>query len=113
MRKILLIAFWLMSPSVFSATEDSASSTIELLHSYPNRNGGEVMFKLGSVASEVTCKGYWLKTDSTSSAATFSMILAAYQAKTKIKVWGHIEEVNKWSGTTAHFCKVYTVAYGY
>ncbi|WP_020411112.1 hypothetical protein [Microbulbifer variabilis] len=110
MRKVLILLLGMLTFSAHAVeSEMSPTSIIKIVHSYPA--DGEVVFTLENPTS--ICKGYWLKSDSPGQATTMSMILAAYHAKTNVKVWGYTEDGNQWPGSTSKYCKLHTIAYGY
>ncbi|NOU52139.1 hypothetical protein HG263_16540 [Pseudoalteromonas sp. JBTF-M23] len=108
---IKLIGFVAIFTSAFAFANNIASSSTEIvaLASYNQYGGGDVIFKLKDPIEQ--CTGYFLSKSDDGFNANVSMIIAAYQAKTKVKVWGIPEQ--KWAGSSSgYYCKLYVVAYG-
>ncbi|NQZ10597.1 MAG: hypothetical protein HRT35_25885 [Algicola sp.] len=55
--------------------------------------------------------GYWLKKSDPGFGANLSMLLAAYQAKTTVRIYG--EPSIRWPVISAKYCKLYGVQYQY
>ncbi|WP_245798238.1 hypothetical protein [Vibrio ostreicida] len=88
----------------------SGQSFVSSVESYNKFGNADVMFRLATPSRE--CAGYWITKDDRGYNANLSMILAAYQAKNPVVVYGLIAESEKWSGSeTAHFCKLYAITY--
>ncbi len=106
--KKFIIAFALAPLGAF-AVERSLISEVQAIHSYTNFGNADVVFVLQSTSG--TCKGYWFNRDDAGYQSNLSMLLAAYQANTKLQVHGHEEIQSKWTGSENHFCRLYSVTY--
>lgn len=96
-------------PLTALAVERSPVSEIQDLHSYTNFGNADVVFVLQSTSG--ICKGYWFNKDDAGYQSNLSMLIAAYQANTKLQVHGHEEHNSKWTGAENHFCRLYSVTY--
>jgi hypothetical protein len=104
-----IVRFLALVPLMALAVERSPLSEIQALHSYTNFGNADVVFVLQSTSG--TCKGYWFNKDDAGYQSNMSMLLAAYQANTKLQVHGHEEIQSKWTGADNHFCRLYSVSY--
>ena len=96
-------------PLTTQAVERSPLSEIQALHSYTNFGNADVVVVLKNTSG--VCKGYWFNKDDAGYQSNLSMLIAAYQANTKLQVHGHEEIQSKWTGTETHFCKLYSITY--
>lgn len=96
-------------PLAATALELSVASEIQVLHSFTNSGNADVAFSLNTTSG--VCKGYWFNKDDAGYQANLSMLIAAYQANTKVLIYGHEEASAKWAQTEVHFCKLYSVTY--
>lgn len=83
----------------------SAITKVSFITSY-NRNG-DVMLKLETPIE--SCKGYWLNVADTGFDSNMSMLIAAFQANSKVRIYGLPAE--DWAGSSGNYCKVYSVEY--
>jgi len=107
MKKIIILAILLLGPKFVFAAEASKVTTISRLISYNQFGGGDVVFRIADPTS--ACFGYWISKDDSGFNANLSTILAAYQAKTKVKIYGQTEQ--KWPGSGNFWCKLYAIEY--
>ena len=56
-----------------------------------------------------TCKGYWLNVTDTGFNSNMSMLIAAFQANSNVRIYGLPSE--DWAGSSGSYCKVYSVEY--
>lgn len=106
--KQFIITFAL-SPLGATALELSVASEIQVLHSFTNAGNADVAFSLTTTSGQ--CKGYWFNKDDAGYQANLNMLIAAYQANTKVLIYGHEEVSAKWAQSDVHFCKLYGVTY--
>lgn len=91
------------------ALEPSPVSEIKVLQTYTNYIKADVVVVLQNISG--VCKGYWFNKDDTGYQSNLSMLIAAYQANTKLQLHGHDEISSKWEGSGTHFCKLYSITY--
>jgi hypothetical protein len=84
----------------------SGITTVDFITSY--NGNGDVMFKIKEPI-DACPRGYWLSTTDTGFQANMSMLLAAYQANSKVKIYGLPSQ--SWPSSTNLYCKVYSVEY--
>jgi hypothetical protein len=108
MKGIIFFSLMLFSSITLSAIEASGSYNVLRIDSYSEYGGGDVVVKLTTHTANCS-HGYWLKKNDPGFQANFSMVLAAYQAKNKIKLIAHTDQL--WPGTGGKVCHVYTVRY--
>ncbi|MBA6233650.1 MULTISPECIES: hypothetical protein [unclassified Colwellia] len=107
MKKFILGIVLLLGINHVEAAEASQVTTISRFISYNQFGGGDVVFRIANPTS--SCFGYWISKDDAGFNANLSLILAAYQAKTKIKAYGHTDK--KWAGSGNFWCKLYAIEY--
>ncbi|WP_233081101.1 hypothetical protein [Rheinheimera soli] len=107
LRKIIKILA--LVPMTAFALQLSPVSEIKALQSYTNWGNADVVVVLQSTSG--VCKGYWFNKDDAGYQSNLSMLIAAYQANTKLQLHGHEEISSKWAGSATHFCKLYSVTY--
>lgn len=98
---VLLLSFG--ATDCFAETESTGQTTIKRLVSYNQQ--GDVIFTVNNPSSN--CYGYWISKSDAGFDANLSMVLAAYHAKSPVRVYGlnHI----KWSGSSNFWCKLYAI----
>lgn len=105
----LLTIFILITFSISSfALEKSPSSKIKRLISYSKYGNGDIYVQLESSGS-ICSYGYYVNENSAGYKNNFSMLLAAYQAKTSVVVEAY--EQNRWAGSSNPVCEIYSVTY--
>ncbi len=104
----LLAAVSFSSFAINTAFEVSPQSTIATINSYSEYGGGDVHFTIASPSTKCP-NGYWLRKTDPGFQANLSMVIAAYQAKSIIRINGLLNEL--WPGTTGRACRVYSVSY--
>lgn len=107
MKKIILIVALLLAANLAEAAEASSVTTISRFISYNQYGGGDVVFRVANSTS--SCYGYWITKEDAGFNANLSAIVAAYHAKTKVKVYGLTYQ--KWSGSSNTWCKLYAIEY--
>jgi len=107
LKKIILLIVLLFGTSQIEAAESSQVTTISKLISYNQYGGGDVIFRIANPTN--SCFGYWISKSDLGFNANLSTILAAYQAKTKVKIHGHTGQ--KWPGSNNFWCKLYAIEY--
>lgn len=107
LNKLIMTA--VIIPLTATALELSVASEIQVLHSFTNLGNADVAFALNTTSG--VCKGYWFNKDDAGYQSNLSMLIAAYQANTKVLIYGHEEASAKWTQTEAHYCKLYGVTY--
>ncbi len=107
LKKFIMI--FALAPLGVFAVERSPVSEVQAIHSYTNFGHADVVVVLQN--SSDVCKGYWFNKDDAGYQSNLSMLLAAFQANTKLQVHGHEEIQSKWTGSETHFCRLYSVTY--
>jgi hypothetical protein len=111
MKKSVTILLAICSLSLFAINtnyEGSALTKINTVYGYSEFGGGDVYFKLDE--NSANCSGgYWMRKSDPGFNTTLSMVLAAYQAKTQLVVYGLIDE--SWAGTSVKTCRLYSISY--
>ena len=91
------------------ALQLSPVSEIKALQTYTNWGNADVVVVLQSTSG--VCQGYWFNKDDAGYQSNLSMLIAAYQANTKLQLHGYEDMSSKWPGSTTHFCKLYSITY--
>lgn len=107
MKKLLLVSFMLLSLSA-NSNETSPTSKIKKLVSYSKYGNGDV-YVLLEQSAPICSSGYYISQDRVGFKNNFSMLLAAFQAQTPIKIIG--DDQNTWSGSSSYICEIYNVIY--
>ncbi|MEI8671951.1 hypothetical protein P4S52_08290 [Vibrio sp. SA48] len=108
MKKYFTLLTLLLSFGVSAAKETSPKDTIKRLIAYSDYGNGDVYIEL--TRNGATCShGYYIDKASAGYESTLSMLLAAYQANTKILISGYVN--NRWAGSSAAVCEIYSVIY--
>lgn len=108
MKKIVLLFVLFFGASLAEAAQEASSvTTISRFISYNQYGGGDVVFRIANPTS--SCFGYWINKEDVGFNANLSLILAAYQAKTKVKLNGYTDQ--KWPGSSNFWCKLYAIEY--
>jgi hypothetical protein len=98
----------LVMSALACAKEPSSKGVISRLITYTNFGNGDVFISLPTNGAICTY-GYYMNKDSLGYQASLSMLLAAYQAKTPVKLTGN--ESNRWTGSGNPVCELYSVEY--
>ncbi len=98
--KLFALATIFSAHHVMAATITS-STTISYMASYTSNEW--VIFKVANPITECI-DGYWLAKSDVGFQSNFSMVLAAYAAKTPVTVDAYIDK--PWPGSAAKFCKL-------
>jgi len=107
MKKLLMVTLFMLWSNVIAAAEPTGTTTITRVITYNEYGGGDVVFKVANPSS--SCYGYWINKNDAGFNANLSFLLASYQAKNKVKVYGHPEQ--KWGGSGNNWCKLYAIEY--
>jgi hypothetical protein len=107
MKKVILLIILLLGTNVVEAAEASQSTSITRFISYNKFGGGDVVFRIANPTAN--CFGYWISKGDAGFSTNLSLILAAYQTKTKVKVTGLTDQ--KWPGSSSFWCKLYAIEY--
>ncbi|MDE1243547.1 hypothetical protein [Vibrio aestuarianus] len=102
---MLLLAMPVMAASYIGSEETYISSVI----SYNQFGAGDVVFRLDKPIQQ--CHGYWINKGDPGFEANLSMIIAAYQAKSPVMIYGLPAQSEKWKGSRNHWCKLYQITY--
>lgn len=110
-KRIVLFASLLLTPMLVVSADyiGSNQSHIVLVNSYNKYGSGDVIFRLSAPIEE--CYGYWINKGEPGFEANLSMIIAAYQAKSPVVVYGLPAQSERWQGSSAHWCKLYAISY--
>ncbi|NRA72432.1 MAG: hypothetical protein HRU24_15555 [Gammaproteobacteria bacterium] len=108
MNKLLILTLLtLFSTSALGTNEASGVTTITRIISYNQYGDGDVVFRIANPTS--SCYGYWINKNDSGFNANLSLLIAARQAKTSIKVYGLTTQ--RWSGSGNLWCKLYAIEY--
>ena len=107
---VLILACTLSTsfPVAASELEGSSLSLVSRLIAYSKRGNGDVFVSLDNNGQQYA-NGYYLDKGSAGYESVLRMLLAAYQVKTPIIIYGNTSM--KWSGSTSPVCEIYNVAY--
>lgn len=112
MRRFAVFLFIFLVPSFSnSSTIDyipSGMTKISFISSYNEYGDGDIQFKIKDPISECD-KGYWMNKKDPGFQANFSMLLAAFQSGTTVKI--HALPHVRWPGSNSNFCKLYSIEY--
>lgn len=103
---VMLYIFLLFTSQVI-ANETSPKSTIERFVSYSNYGNGDVFISLENNGS-ICNYGYYLNKENQGFEANYSMLLSAYHANSSVKLIG-LDTEEKWQGSSATVCQLYSV----
>jgi hypothetical protein len=84
----------------------SGVTKVSFITSY--NGNGDVMLKLESPI-EACAKGYWLNVSDIGFQSNMSMLIAAFQANTTVRLYGLPSQ--DWPGSGGNYCRVYSVEY--
>lgn len=107
LKKILCSALFVAAQASAQTYVGSAPSKIVSITSYNKYGGGDVVITLEQSSAECQ-RGYWLTKTDAGFQADLSLLLAAYQAKNTVVIYGIPTEMWQGSGTSG-FCKLYSV----
>ncbi len=108
MKKIILLITLLFAANLAEAAQEASSvTTISRFISYNQYGGGDVVFRVANPTDG--CYGYWITKEDAGFNANLSAIVAAYHAKTKVRLYGITDQ--KWSGSGNFWCKLYAIEY--
>ncbi|RDH43413.1 hypothetical protein [Zooshikella ganghwensis] len=107
--QFFLCLMFTLSSSVFSnELTTSAYTQIESVDAFADFGDGDIIFNL--VAKVNGCeRGYWISKNHPGYNTTVSMIIAAYQAKSRVLVRGYAQR--RWKGSAGPFCQLYSIRY--
>ena len=105
MNKLLLLV--LLSTSALANNESSGVTTITRIISYNQYGDGDVVFRVANPTS--SCFGYWINKNDAGFNANLSLLIAARQAKTDVKIHGITTQ--RWNGSGSFWCKLYAIEY--
>lgn len=103
-----IILIVICNHSLAANYKGSPISKIASVTSYAQYGPGDVIFSIENSIPECT-NGYWLKKSDPGFQANLSMLIAAYQAKSKVVVYGLPAEI--WPGSSGKFCHLYSITY--
>jgi len=106
--KVFLLAFALLFSCYAGSNETSPSSHIKRLISYSQYGNGDVYVQLES-SGTICSYGYFINENSPGFKNNFSMLLAAYQAGTPVRIEAYDDR--RWSGSSGVVCEIYSVIY--
>jgi len=76
---------------------------------YTEYGGGDVVVEVQTPPSGCA-NGYWLRMSDPGAKATYAALLAAYHAKTHMRIDGHGDQL--WAGSSGQYCRIYAVGPG-
>lgn len=106
MKHIALLLLVLLSGYVSASAPivTSSPTKVVLISSYNAYGGGDVIFRVGQ--PHPSCEqGYWLTKSDPGFQANLSMIIAAKQSGSTVRVVAHPDQL--WSGSGGAYCKLY------
>ena len=86
----------------------SPLTQVKFMTSYNAVGDGYVMFKLDTNHEDCS-SGYWLMKNDPGFDANFSMLVAAFQADSTVRIYGLPEQ--RWPVSNGEYCKIYSVEY--
>ena len=109
MRFVLAIIMSTFALSSFAGSYiGSLETKINAVISYSEFGDGDVIFTIENPIPECS-HGYWLKKVDPGFQANLSMVIAAYQAKNPVVIYGIPEEI--WPGSSGKACHLYNIKY--
>ncbi len=109
--RIIAILGLLISGTVLGTPiniETSTVTQIDRLIAYSKRGNGDIFISTDANI-EQCINGYFIDKASAGYEANFSMLLAAYQAKTPVQLSAYIDTF--WNGSSGKVCALYNVTY--
>jgi hypothetical protein len=109
MKSKLLAALLIsaMSCAAYAYDEWTVATKITQILSYTQFGSGDVAFTVANPTTNCPT-GYWLTKSDPGFSANYAIILGAYWSQNSVKVVGLPDQ--KWSGSSATFCKVYVIS---
>lgn len=83
-------------------------TTVTDVFSYTNYGNGDVAFRVENSIDECS-HGYWFNKSDAGYNANLTMIIAAYQAKNTVKIYGLPDQL--WAGSSGKYCKLYNIQF--
>ncbi|WP_239445605.1 hypothetical protein [Vibrio nigripulchritudo] len=109
MNRLFLILVVLFSSHLYaSGYVGSEFTSISFVTSYNQYGPGDVAFKIKTPISQCP-DGYWITKADPGFQANLSMLIAAFQAKSNVRIYGLPSQ--KWAGSSGTFCKLYSIEY--
>ena len=105
MLKKILFAI-LVAQSILMAHDGGINSTITSLISYNQYGNGDVVIFTKEKTSACS-SGYWITKNDIGFSGNLSMLLSAYQTKSKILIYGLPD--NMWKASSGKYCKLYQI----
>ena len=107
------LGIMLLSMASYTATAQvtyvtSSPTKINYLLSYNADGGGDVIFRVSDPVANCE-NGYWLTKADPGFGANLSMLLAAYQSKTTVKIF--CDPAIRWPLSNVKYCKLYGILY--
>lgn len=102
-----MLYIFLLFTSQVIANETSPKSTIKRFISYSDYGSGDVFVSLENNGS-ICNYGYYLNKENQGFEANYSMLLSAYHANSSVKLIG-LDTDEKWQGSSATVCQLYSV----
>lgn len=106
LSKLAVAALFTFSPYSFSEVEFTSESEVTRLISYAQFGKGDVFISLKKNGAKCS-SGYFVNRDSVGFESLYSMLLAAYHARTPVILGGYDDK--QWSGSTDPVCELYSV----
>ena len=101
--KSFLVAVLLLAASTSAnAVLVYTTSTITYIDSNTTFGDGDVDFVMSTPVSD--CVGFWFKKSDGGYNSNLSMLLAAFQTKSSVLVYGDNDISQKWTGSSSKFC---------
>ncbi|ARC91955.1 hypothetical protein B6A42_07415 [Vibrio coralliilyticus] len=109
MYRLFLILSVLFSSYLYASDYvGSELTSISSVTSYNQYGLGDVIFQIKNPISQCP-DGYWITKADPGFQANLSMLIAAFQAKSKVRIYGLPSQ--KWAGSSGTFCKLYSMSY--
>jgi hypothetical protein len=110
MSKLFRIA-WIFSSVLVSlaahaATTDNPVGLVTGVYTYTDYGTGDVVVTVENPPAP--CQhGFWIRMTDAGAKTTFAQVLAAYHAKTPLRIGGYDDQM--WPGSTGKYCRMYFV----
>ena len=94
----------LLSCVALAATTDNPVGLVTGVYTYTDYGTGDVVVTVQNPPS--ACQhGYWIRMTDAGAKTTYAQILAAYYAKTPLRIGGYDDQM--WPGSTGKYCRLY------
>jgi hypothetical protein len=94
----------LMSLASYASTTDNPVGLIIGVYTYTDYGAGDVVVVVEN--PPLACQhGFWIRMTDAGAKTTFAQVLAAFHAKTPMRMGGYDDQM--WAGSTGKYCRLY------